>query len=278
MQVINFSDYENRLSALQAEYAAAQEFPHIVIDNFLTPEVAEQVLQAFPKVGESGWIHYFHVNEKKFGLNKRELIPPPVLEAIDALNAEPFLSFLRKLTGISNLIADPLLEGGGIHQIRRGGFLNVHADFSAHPHHARWRRKVNILIYFNKDWQESYGGDLEFWSRDMTRCFEKVAPVFNSCVIFNTDLDSYHGHPHPLTCPENMTRKSLALYYFTEEDKPIKRATNYQHLPEDKPLKRLLIWTDKKVLSLYSKVKSTFGLDDDFASNMLRRLSGKRKK
>src|SRR3546814_13364087 len=42
-----------------------------------------------------------------------------------------------------------------------------------------------------------------------------VAPVFNRCVVFNTDSDSYHGHPDPLTCPEDRSRRSIALYYYT---------------------------------------------------------------
>jgi hypothetical protein len=34
-------------------------------------------------------------------------------------------------------------------------------------------------------------------------------------MIFSTTDFTYHGHPDPLQCPEGMTRKSLALYYFS---------------------------------------------------------------
>jgi hypothetical protein len=34
-------------------------------------------------------------------------------------------------------------------------------------------------------------------------------------MIFGTTDFTYHGHPDPLQCPEGMTRKSLALYYFS---------------------------------------------------------------
>ena len=39
----------------------------------------------------------------------------------------------------------------------------------------------------------------------MTACEQKIRPSFNSMVIFKTDDFSYHGHPDPLTCPENIT-------------------------------------------------------------------------
>jgi hypothetical protein len=44
---------------------------------------------------------------------------------------------------------------------------------------------------------------------------EKILPIFNRMVIFSTTDFSYHGHPEPLTCPEGWTRKSLALYYYS---------------------------------------------------------------
>ena len=132
--------------------------------------------------------------------------------------------FLERLSGIEGLIADPHLDGGGLHQIERGGRLAVHADFSRN-----WKlqleRRLNLLVYLNEDWDESYGGHLELWDRSMTRADQRILPVFNRCVIFSTDSTSYHGHPDPLTCPEDRTRKSLALYYYTVERPREKRSS-----------------------------------------------------
>lgn len=276
MNIVNYHAFAS--NTLKEQYAQAEEFPHIVLDNFLDKEAAGQILKAFPALGSEGWIHYMHVNEKKYGLNKWEVFPPFIREVIKILNGDEFVSFLREVTGIPNLIPDPGLEGGGIHQIPPGGFLNIHADFTAHPHHRNWSRRVNVLIYFNDEWEDSYGGHLELWARDMSRCFRKVLPLFNRCVIFNTDKDSYHGHPHPLTCPEGRTRKSIALYYFTEEEvAPLKRATNYQPLPEDTLVKRILIFLDKKVLVLYNWLKGKLGINDDAISRVLKLFSSKKK-
>jgi hypothetical protein len=33
--------------------------------------------------------------------------------------------------------------------------------------------------------------------------------------MFSTTDYSYHGHPDPLSCPPDRSRRSLALYYYT---------------------------------------------------------------
>ena len=257
------------VDTLAARYRSAPVFPHLVLDDFFDAALLREAVADFPRISDDGWIHYQHVNENKGGLNKRDVIPPKLLSIIDTLNGPDFVGWLARLTGIAGLMPDPSLEGGGLHQINPGGFLNIHADFTVHPHHKMWRRRVNVLLYLNQDWREEYGGKLELWTKDMQRCFEDVLPVFNRCVIFNTDADSYHGHPKPLTCPAGMTRKSIALYYFTEESvTPRKIATNYRARPED-GLRSILIYLDKKILWLYNLAKSVFGFDDTTVAKIL---------
>jgi hypothetical protein len=234
-------------------------------------------MDAFPPVKGEGWIHYVHVNEKKHGLNKMDMLPPFIQDVIRQLNTNEFVAILSKLTGIEGLKADPSLEGGGLHQSQRGGFLNIHADFTVHPHKRNWRRRVNLLVYLNEGWLPEYKGDLELWTRDMKGCAQKISPVFNRCAIFNTDEDSYHGLPEPIQCPEGMTRKSIALYYFTEETAaPRKRATNYRARPGD-GAKSVLIWADKKAVEVYSFLKGALGINDDFVSKVLHFFSGGKK-
>ena len=125
------------------------------------------------------------------------------------------------MTGIQSLIPDPSFQGGGLHQIVPGGKLGIHADFNKHSRFGLDRR-LNLLLYLNKNWREEYGGHLELWDRDMTHCEAKVAPIFNRVMVFGTTDFTYHGHPDPLRCPEGMTRKSLALYYFSDGRPPRK--------------------------------------------------------
>ncbi len=275
--ILDYKSWSNRLPSLKATYKDASPYPHVVLDDFLETWAAKQVVEDFPEVQTDGWIHYMHVNEKKHGLNKLELIPPFIRDVIHELNSDAFIRFLEGLTGIEGLLPDDTFEGGGIHQSQRGGFLNVHADFTVHPHRRNWRRRVNVLLYLNPDWKDTYGGHLELWDQRMTQCERKIAPLLNRVVVFNTDEDSFHGLPEPLNCPAGITRKSLALYYFTEEEvAPRKRATNYRARPSD-GLNSIWIWADKKAIALYNWLKGVLGINDDFISKLLNKIGGKRK-
>ena len=92
--------------------------------------------------------------------------------------------------------------------------MKIHADFNKHRKSGLDRR-LNVLVYLNKDWKDEYGGHFELWNREMTKCVKKVPPHFNTMAIFTTDDFSYHGLPNPLTCPPDRSRKSMALYYYS---------------------------------------------------------------
>jgi hypothetical protein len=155
--------------------------------------------------------------------------------------------------------------------------LNIHADFTVHPHKRNWRRRVNVLVYLNEGWLPEYKGDLELWTRDMKACAQKVLPIYNRCAIFNTDEDSFHGLPEPIMCPDDMTRKSIALYYFTEEtEAPRKKATNYRARPND-GFKSVFIYLDKQMVSWYNTLKGVLGIDDKVVSKILNFLNGRKK-
>ncbi len=267
--IIDLQKWKKVFQSNTSQYQAADPYPFAQFDNFLEHLSARKAMESFPEVGGEGWINYIHVNENKHGLNKMDRIPSYLQEVILTLNSDEFVEALSELTGIKGLKADPSLEGGGLHQSKRGGYLNIHADFTVHPHKRNWRRRVNLLVYLNQDWQPEYKGDLELWSRDMKACVQKISPVFNRCVIFNTDEDSFHGLPEPINCPEDMTRKSIALYYFTEEEHiPKKRATNYKARPGD-GAKSILIYLDKQAVNVYNTLKGWLGINDDFVSKVL---------
>ncbi len=275
-QVFSYAPWESKSEEIAAAYAVGWPYPFTVLDNFLPPKTAMLAAQAFPPVTDESWIHYLHYNERKHGLNKWDAIPEPLKEVIQELNSPRFLALLEKITGIRGLLADDLLEGGGLHQSSRNGFLNVHADFTVHPLRPTWRRRVNLLIYLNPEWNPDWGGNLELWTRDMNRCEKEIQPLFNRAVIFNTDDDSFHGVPNPIQCPEDQSRSSLALYYFTEsKELPVMRPTNYQARPED-GWRSALIWADKQLVAGYTHLKRRLGLNDNFVSRLLGKFDRKR--
>jgi Rps23 Pro-64 3,4-dihydroxylase Tpa1-like proline 4-hydroxylase len=134
---------------------------------------------------------------------------------MDYLNSDDFLKFLTNLTGYRKVYRDPVLMGGGIHKIKKGGKLSVHIDYNEHPENKN-KRVLNLLIYLNKNWKSEWNGNLEFWSKDRTQKEIEIEPIFNRAVIFDIE-DAPHGHPIPLNTPEDVDRFSLALYYFTDD-------------------------------------------------------------
>jgi len=274
-----YERWEPALPALALQYRENHPCPHILLRDFLEPEIAADMAREFPRSASEAWTQYKHANENKLGMPKRELFPATIGSVTDELNSPEFVAWISELTGIPNLIADPMLEGGGLHQSGPGGYLNVHTDFSIHHFHTTWHRRVNLILYLNPGWEEQWGGSLELWERKMARCGAKYPPLLNHALIFTTDERSLHGFPDPLTCPEGESRKSLALYYYTvEPDKKIPgHSTDYFARPQDGWRKALMIWLDKKAVDLYSRAKARFGFSDEFASKILGFLSKKEK-
>jgi len=271
--------WNKNIIKLSRQYRTNNPVPHIYLTNFFDHAAVANAAAEFPEPDSDAWTHYQHQNENKHGMTKRDLFPTAVGEVSDALNSEQFLKWLSELTGVPNLMADPSLEGGGLHQSGRGGYLNVHTDFSHHHYNKNWKRRINLILYLNEGWQEEWGGAIELWDTKMRHCVAKYPCGFNCALIFNTDDKSFHGFPEPLTCPPGKSRRSLAFYYYTLEsgEKSAVRSTNYRARPGDGLKKSILIWLDKQAVDLYSKAKTIFGFSDETISKILARRSKKKK-
>jgi Rps23 Pro-64 3,4-dihydroxylase Tpa1-like proline 4-hydroxylase len=210
----NLAKLESLARENAVQYQANKPFAHIYIDDFLPIDVAEAVLRDFPEPKEMKWNEYSNQNERKLAFDIAEKLPDSIREVLYYLNSRPMMQFLETLTGIDGVIPDPYFVGGGLHQITPGGHLEVHADFNRHVK-MKLDRRINLLIYLNKDWHEEYGGHFELWNRDMTAAEQKILPLFNRCAIFSTTDFSFHGHPTPLACTPDRKRKSLATYYYS---------------------------------------------------------------
>ena len=249
--------------AHMADYAFAEPFAHAVIDDFLPTELAEQILKHFPTDKKT----HDKVYLKGYGgLHKRQVQPADCDEYTRNLfgffNSSAMLKFLEGITNIQGLLPDPYFAGGGFHEISTGGLLGIHADFRVNEG-LQLIRRVNVLIYLNKNWQDSYAGKLELWDKAMTHKVKEIAPLFNRCVIFNTDIDSFHGHPEPLATPAEITRKSIALYYYTAlpiaNDTGESRHTNYVARPNDTP--QNIADAKKLAKKRHKRAKKMFGED-----------------
>lgn len=220
--LLDYSHLE-AIAAQQADsFRQAEPFPHIVIDDFISPSLVDAIVAEIPdyrkmKTNKEAWetledgsVAQFRKSFLSMEMRAGRLTRQLYWE----LNSADFLDFLQKLTGIEGLWPDPYLLGGGIHETQRGGHLMIHADFNKHPE-LHLDRRLNLILYLNRDWPDKYGGHLELWDKPLQHCVQKISPLAGRCVIFKTGRDTWHGHPHPLNCPEEMTRKSLALYYYS---------------------------------------------------------------
>ncbi|MEO9967580.1 MAG: 2OG-Fe(II) oxygenase [Reichenbachiella sp.] len=199
----------------QESYLAQLPFPNASFENFFEPTMLDEVLAEFPDLEKEQAIKFDDSIQKKFAGKGEDSFGPKTRQFMHFLNSERFLSFLQGLTGIEEvLMPDPYFIGGGLHEIKKGGLLKIHADFKKNEKFGLDRR-INALVYLNKDWKEEYGGHFELWDQKIEKCERKILPKFNTLAIFSTTDYSFHGHPNPLTCPEDRSRKSLALYYYS---------------------------------------------------------------
>lgn len=215
------------------DYQSAAPFPHIAIDELIDPALLRRLMPQFPST--AGKAYFDRAQERlKFQFEPHEVPGRDLRNLLIELNSRAFIGLLEEMTGITGLIPDPYFAGGGLHETKAGGHLGVHADFNLHKV-MHLERRLNVLIYLNDEWPESYGGNLELWARDMRRCEVSIAPVIGRAVVFNTTLDSYHGQPNPVSCPPDRARRSIATYYYTAPQRGVQalpdRTTNFRPRP-----------------------------------------------
>jgi Rps23 Pro-64 3,4-dihydroxylase Tpa1-like proline 4-hydroxylase len=217
MNLINFKRLQDDFESIKEEFKSKKPFSFVMIENFFLPEKAEAIYASYPAIENGKWDGTTYLDQKnKFQKTKFE--SGSIFETVfRELNSPEFLKWLEQVTGIPDLIDDTELFGGGLHQSVSGAFLNVHVDYNIHPE-TKQHRRLNVLVYMNKDWKETYEGHLELW--DLTdgkkEQIARYAPEFNRCVIFETNEISFHGHPKPLNTPPEVNRKSIATYYYTK--------------------------------------------------------------
>ncbi len=221
------------------QFVAAKPFRHLVIDDFLEPAYAARILDEFPDFErgnartENGDLGNKSTIEKVRGLG------PSFVALDDLIQSQEFLDLVGRLTGIDDLLYDPWYFGGGTHESRHGQDLDAHVDFNRHPIE-NWHRRLNLIVYLNNEWDEAWGGSLELHSDPRSEHNEtkRVTPLFNRCVIFETTESSWHGFP-PIVLPEDrraLTRRSLALYFYTKERPAEELAETHSTIYVDRPL------------------------------------------
>ncbi len=264
------------------EFVAAQPFKHVMIENFLEPSFAEELLTQFPSFdttlskNETG-----QAGGKAVNTNMRS-ISPAYQRLYDTLASQQFLEFASRLSGIPDLLLDPKMFGGGTHENLHGQELDAHVDFN-YDESRQLHRRLNMIVYLNKGWQSEWGGAIQIHSNPRTPSEDQIRgfdPIFNRCVMFETNEYSWHGFPK-IQLPEDkrhLSRKSISIYLYTktrpaaevaplhgtfyvQRPLPQRMVEGYTLTAEDIPeLQRLLIRRDKWI-ELYQNMELTKNRD-----------------
>src|SRR6185312_16064621 len=163
-QVLDTERLMQVAAARSADYRDAQPFPHIALDGMFSEALLDQAVAELP-AASARWTTYNTVNESKQVCSDASLFGPTAEIIVHALNSAPFVRFLERLTGITGLIPDPHLHAAGYMKVSPGGFLGLYYDFATHRE-LKLDRRINVLLYLNRDWDPAWGGALELHSND----------------------------------------------------------------------------------------------------------------
>ncbi len=267
----------DRLVALRSNFAGAQPFPHVVLDDLVDIEVARRVARReFVDVGGPTWTYHRYYSQKTFSRTALTSFAPETRELIGAFASAPFADFLASLTGIDGLRCDDDLEDGGLQATAAGGYLNVHIDPLVHPRKRRWRRRVNLLLYLSEEWTDDDGGDLELWDPGVTHCRVRIAPRFGRVVLLAAGPDTPHGFPDRLDCSPPRSRNCLALYFYVEEKAAPRPHFGRLYARPGDGVGRLGVALDNVLLHLYGRLGQTLGIDDRMVNRVMRPLRRRR--
>jgi len=228
---------EEKIKALRLEFENAKPCNHLGLDNFLNDEFATSLYDNFPKI-DNLQVKRKSLNETKAEDYHFDRFHPAFSQLKEFVQSESFSEFIGKITGIENMYVPSGSYGSGVHQGANGSYVDVHIDYNVSTEHNAWRR-INLLIYLNKNWQDGYGGDLELWDKGMTTCMAKYPPLFNRAIIFYTDDNSPHGYSK-IDVPEGESRKSFYTYFYTDLEEGVEyRDSKFFAKPDDTMSKRI---------------------------------------
>jgi len=273
-------------SSLASSFQQQQPFRHVVIDNFLNQEFCDQICREFP---EFQTLNALNENDEVGGKATREKVRAlggAFRKVDDLIKAPDFLALIERITGVPDLHYDPFYFGGGTHENREGQDLDPHVDFNYHPV-SNQHRRLNLIIYLNPEWDDSWGGSLQLHSDPYREpAHDQVVtltPLKNRCVIFETNEHSWHGFEQ-ICLPDDskgLSRKSFAVYFYTDlrpaEELAVEHSTVYveRHLPQHfvpglelseadlQEVKRLLARRDQHLKRLYQNIQDQHGQIND---------------
>ena len=205
---------------LRHRFSSASPFPHLVLDEFLEPDLLRRLYDEFPSFDEQRAANELGHIRGKAVQEQISAISPAYRELHQVIQTPEFLQAISEITGIDDLLFDPEYFGGGTHENLTGQELHYHVDFNYHPIR-KWHRRLNLIIFLNHDWQREWGGSLQLHRNawlDEGNADVGVLPEYGRAISFETRERSWHGFEGITVAPDGscLSRRSIALYFYSE--------------------------------------------------------------
>lgn len=230
---------DNTIDKLSETYRSASPYPHLVLDGLFPSSTLNSMIAELPPLSSEKWHYESNERMSKYNFRSAADLGDCGFQFISVVHSAGFLRFLSEITGVEALLPDPYLTGAGYHVYPSGGQFNVHADRNM-DFYCGLERRLVMLTYLNRDWKESFGGQLELWDKEGTRCEKVIEPVFNRTVMFEITDKNFHG-VRPIV-GRDVFRSSMILYFHTANSHLIPHESIFspnQHQSKKTVIKRI---------------------------------------
>lgn len=271
---VRYARWESEVDALRERWRSARPFAHAALDGFFDDAALSALAGEFD-AGAEGWIENRHYSQRLRSRGGARL-GPAAKAVVAELDSPRARALIEAITGESGLFVDLEMLDGGLSAMGRGDYFDLHTDMRAHARRRRWERRVNLIVYLSEGWRDAWGGALELWTADGSRCAAKVAPRHNRAVLFEVGPGALHGVPEPLACPPGTLRKNLVLYYFREAGREVPITHFRYRARPGEPFRAPLVWANNAALRVYQSARRRLGVTDEGVSRALRWARGER--
>jgi hypothetical protein len=240
MQIVNhiknkFNDYQ----ALNNAFVGTPPYPMIVLDDFLPLDFANKLKTECETIPDQHWTRFTRKGSDMTECKNLEHAPV-AFDFVSQFHSALGMEWLGKVTGINDLIGDPYLTGAGYSRIHTGSCLKMHTDFNWNDQ-LKLHRMLSFIVYLNPEWEDDWGGSLDFNDFNNEHRIQRVAPKHNRAILWRYHKRGFHGFNDPITCPPEITRNTFRLFFYVSDA---------QHKQDDRP-HRSLYWFDKELAEPY---------------------------
>ena len=186
--------------SLQKKYRSHPDYSLLTIENFLPIDVVQKLARELEDIPLQDCKHFTRAGSCMYEFNNVDKTPFQD-QIVHTLHSSTFIKWLQDVTDTVDLIPDPHLVGAGYMKSFAGDSLKIHTDFNW-CEELKLHRMLSVVIYLNDDWEEHWGGQLNFYDSKRDKLLTKVTnpPLMDAYTGFISILVFLYSF---LSCPTN---------------------------------------------------------------------------